>query len=618
MNKTDKIIVVLLFIALIGWFTFYRPSPPSEKRPVIPPSHAVKETPPDTNENSNVSQTLPSIVPTITGMQTAEVHSEEKISEPAEPEELVQMSNDEIIVTLTSCGASVKSVVLHQYRTDTRRDSGPLKLEFSSSALAIYGIHELTTNTNFRIVKVVTNELVTFEKELARGVKYIRTITLSKPYKLVVNDIATNSSANQYLLPELNISLGSMRDNTTSMKESNLGIDTLSAGGGEDVVHWAVKGPAEDPDNLVSRFQPPSRRGGCAMFKPKLQEPLPSNITIKMHKDTAWIAVKDRFFLQILAPISEEAKGFTLYAHRLVPATENRNDPNTWVQNPIIGMVNAECLLNSRTIQPNSYFERTFSYYVGPMKYSILKQLGRRQDRVMFRVWKGWDWFRAICITLLGILNSLYSLVPNYGIAIILLTLLIRIVFWPLTYKMNINMKKLQALKPELDELQKKYKDNPRRLQREQLELYRKHKISPLGAAGCLPVLLQMPVFIALFNVLRSAIELRFARFLWIKDLSMPEGLLVDVLPIPLNILPIIMTVTSYIQQKMTPSSGDQQQRQMMFFMPIFFLFLLYNMAAGLVLYWTVSQLVAILEFKLQNYLSMRHANANPSEITVQ
>lgn len=618
MNKTEKIIVVLLFIALIGWFMFYRPSPPTQKCPVIPQSHTIKGTLTDTNEIPNVSQSLQTIIPTITGSQTAEVNSEEKTSEPTEPEELVQINNDEIVVTLTSRGASVKSVVLPQYRTDIRRDSEPLKLEFSSPALAIYGMRELTTNTNFRIVKVVTNESVTFEKELSGGVKYIRTITLSNPYKLLVSDVVTNFSANQCLLPELNISLGSMRDNTTFMKESNLGIDTLSAGGGEDVVHWAVKGPPADPDNLVNRFQPSSRRGGCAMFKPKLQEPLPHNITIKMRKDTAWVAVKDRFFLQILAPISEEAKGFTLYAHRLVPATEDRNNPNTWAQNPIIGMAHAECLLNARSIQPNSSFERTFAYYVGPMKYSILKQLGRRQDRVMFRVWKGWDWFRSICIVLLGILNFLYSFVPNYGIAIILLTLLIRIVFWPLTYKMNINMKKLQALKPELDELQKKYKDNPRRLQREQLELYRKHNISPLGAAGCLPVLLQMPVFIALFNVLRGAIELRFARFLWIKDLSMPESLFADVLPIPLNILPIIMTVTSYIQQKMTPSSGDQQQRQMMFFMPIFFLFLLYNMASGLVLYWTVSQLIAILELKLQNYLSMRHAKVNSSETTAQ
>jgi YidC/Oxa1 family membrane protein insertase len=615
LNKTEKIIVALLFITLIAWFIFYRPVPPSP--PPHPPSGTGRITQGEADTNKLETSRIQSAEGTeMSSLVSSKIPDERVSTEPVveEPEELVQLSNEEVTVILTSRGASIKSVILHNYRAKPETDSVPLELKFDSPALAIYGIKGLSTNVNFRISKVVTNEMVLFEKELHEGIKFIRTVTLTNSYKLLVDDTVVNSSTNQYLLPEMNVSLGSMRDDTPSTKESNLGIDTLSAGGGEDVIYWAVKGPPEDSPNLTMRFQPPFRRGGCEMFKPKLVTPLPKNISIKMRKDTAWVALKNRFFVQILAPLSEEAKGFTLVAHRFVPATEKPTEPETWVNTPVIEKVEAECFFNSKIIQPLSTFQRNMSFYIGPMKYSILKQLGRRQDRVMFRVWKGWEWFRSICIALLSILNFFYAIIPNYGIAIILLTLLIRIVFWPLTYKMNINMKKLQALKPELDELQRKYKDNPRRLQREQLELYRKHKINPLGAAGCLPVLIQMPVFIALFNVLKGAIELRFARFLWIKDLSMPEGLLADVLPIPLNILPIIMTITSYIQQKVTPSTNDPQQKQMMFFMPVFFLFLLYNMASGLVLYWTVSQLLAIGEIKLQNYLSKPHVNnSSPS-----
>ena len=161
----------------------------------------------------------------------------------------------------------------------------------------------------------------------------------------------------------------------------------------------------------------------------------------------------------------------------------------------------------------------------------------------------------------------LYEIFHNYGIAIILLTFLVRLIFWPLTRKSTEGMKKMQEIQPIIKELQKKFKDNPQKLQQETFAVYREHKVNPLSS--CLPMLIQIPVFIALFYVLRNSVELRYAPFLWIADLSEPENLFAKVLPIPLNILPILMAVTMALQSYLTPSAGDpRQQRMMMVMMP--------------------------------------------------
>jgi YidC/Oxa1 family membrane protein insertase len=146
--------------------------------------------------------------------------------------------------------------------------------------------------------------------------------------------------------------------------------------------------------------------------------------------------------------------------------------------------------------------------------------------------------------------------------------------------------------------MREKYKDKPQKIQEETMKLYKEHKVNPIG--GCLPMVIQIPVFIALFNVLRSAVELRYAGFLWVTDLSEPEGLFAGVLPIALNILPIIMTATSVWQSYLTPSGGDPAQQKMMLLMPIMMLFIFYNMPSALVLYWTANQVLMIVQLLWQ------------------
>src|SRR5213076_1957174 len=203
--------------------------------------------------------------------------------------------------------------------------------------------------------------------------------------------------------------------------------------------------------------------------------------------------------------------------------------------------------------------------------------------------------FRLISQALLNFLNLLHSGVKSYGFAIILLAACVKGVLWPLQNKANKSMRKMSALAPKMQELRLKYKDDPTRMNQEVMKLYKEHGINPVG--GCLPMLIQIPIFFGLFTMLRQAVELRGAHFLWIHDLSQPDT--VGHLPVvgwPINILPLIMAATSFWMTHLTPKSGDPTQQRMMMFMPIIFIVFCYNFAAALALYYTVQNLFSILQ----------------------
>jgi YidC/Oxa1 family membrane protein insertase len=235
------------------------------------------------------------------------------------------------------------------------------------------------------------------------------------------------------------------------------------------------------------------------------------------------------------------------------------------------------------------------SYFVGPKEHARLKRLGEHQGDVM-----EFGWFSWMCKPLLMILNKIHAVVRNYGLAIILLTALVRIVFWPVTHKSTESMKKMQKLQPLITEIREKHKGDSQKMNQEVMALYKERKVNPM--AGCLPMVIQIPVFIALFTVLRSAVELRYASFLWISDLSEPENLFAGMIPVvgALNILPLFMTATMVWQQRLTPTAGDPQQQKMMMIMPVVMLFIFYSMPSALVLYWSTSQCLAIVQLLVQ------------------
>ncbi|HET6516069.1 MAG TPA: membrane protein insertase YidC [Thermodesulfovibrionales bacterium] len=235
--------------------------------------------------------------------------------------------------------------------------------------------------------------------------------------------------------------------------------------------------------------------------------------------------------------------------------------------------------------------------YAGPKEYERLKELHVGLEHIV-----DFGFFSLLARPLFWILKFFYKFIGNYGWAIVLLTIMVRIPFIPLINKGQKSMKRLQELQPRLNEMREKYKKDPQRMQKETMELYKKYKVNPVG--GCLPMLLQIPVFFALYKVLMISIELRGAPFIfWITDLSGPDTLFGHIpswFPMiggfAVGPLPLAMGLTMVIQQKMTPSSADPTQAKMMMLMPIVFTFLFLNFASGLVLYWLVNNVFGIVQ----------------------
>lgn len=214
----------------------------------------------------------------------------------------------------------------------------------------------------------------------------------------------------------------------------------------------------------------------------------------------------------------------------------------------------------------------TFKAYAGPIVLDQLKKIDRGQVSE----------YGFLSTMLLRVLQFFYALFPNYGLAIILLTVVVRLVLYPLTLKQTKSMAKMQKIQPKVQDLKDRYKENPQKFNEEVLKLYQKHDVNPLG--GCLPLLLQLPILIALYNTIRIAVELRKTPFLWIADLSKGD---------PLLILPIAIAALMYYQQgKMT----DPNQQQMMAFMPMFMFVITWSLPAGLLVYWFASSVIGLLQ----------------------
>lgn len=229
--------------------------------------------------------------------------------------------------------------------------------------------------------------------------------------------------------------------------------------------------------------------------------------------------------------------------------------------------------------------------YFGPKKSEILQSLNIKAEKI-----NDFGWFDIIAKPLIMGLSFSNRLTHNFGIDIILLTILIKLIFYPLSVKSYKSMKKMQDLQPLIKTLREKYANNKEQLNKEMMDLYKSRSINPMG--GCLPMIVQIPVFFALYKGLSAAIELRHAPFMfWINDLSAPEDLFSFTVAgyiLPIRMLPLIMGITQLIQQKMTPTAADPMQEKMMLMMPIVFTFLFWGFPSGLVLYWLVNNVISI------------------------
>jgi YidC/Oxa1 family membrane protein insertase len=302
-----------------------------------------------------------------------------------------------------------------------------------------------------------------------------------------------------------------------------------------------------------------------------------------------WAGMTNQFFTDLLTPL--DAKGVELWAKPF--DIKQAEGPTLLGIEGAMGMPGLQ-------LQPGQTTTLRFQLYAGPKLYARLAKLEHNEAEIMnFGMWK------LISQFLLNFMNLIHSWIGNYGFSIVLLTACVKGVLWPLQNKANRSMRKMSALAPKMQELKEKYKDDPTRMNQEVMKLYKEHGVNPVG--GCLPMMIQIPIFFGLFSMLGQAAELRNASFLWVHDLSQPDTLFTipglgwvpfigNGTGLPINILPIIMGSTNLWLMRMTPKTGDSTQQKVMMFMPLIFLFFCYNFAAALALYYTTQNLFTILQ----------------------
>ncbi|MBU1168799.1 MAG: membrane protein insertase YidC [Proteobacteria bacterium] len=346
--------------------------------------------------------------------------------------------------------------------------------------------------------------------------------------------------------------------------------------------------------NLTNRLIEKSNisfEGPSVYLNNKLEEIKPSKIEDSNHfkGDIRWVAIQDRYFLMSLIPDEQsESDVFLSYS----------KDSE---------IINAQFLENTGTMVPGSQKVFHYSIYSGPKSLSIMKKIGFKMDKVV-----DFGMFDIIAKPCLMLMDFIYErIIGNYGVAIIMLTILFKLVLWPLGNKSYKSMNDMKKLQPLVAEIREKHKSDKQKMNEEMMNLYKTYKVNPLS--GCLPMVVQMPIFFAFYRMLYSAIELRHAPFVaWITDLSAPDRLLQFNFTIPyfepptgIPVLTLLMGASMFLQQKMSPPAGDPTQAKMMMFMPVFMTFIFMNFSSGLVLYWLVNNIVSILQ---QYYIMKKYA----------
>ena len=295
-----------------------------------------------------------------------------------------------------------------------------------------------------------------------------------------------------------------------------------------------------------------------------------------------WAALSNKYFCTILKS-GRDREAFKLVTGR---SGEIKNANSISLA---VGMA-----VPVRELHAEEEVQYAFDYYCGPKILGNLTDFDQSTAKIMHLSWGPLNYLAR---AMLWFLVKLNTVIGSYGVCIIILTLLVRLIFYPITARGNASMKKMQAVQPKIKELREKYKDNPQLMNSKMMELYRTEGINPFG--GCLPILLQIPVFFALYSTFNGAVELRQSSFLWCRNLAAADTV-AYIFSLPINPLVLIMTALMVLQQYLTPMSMEPAQRKMMLAMPIIMLFFFYDLPSGLTLYWTVSNIFSIIQLRMQ------------------
>lgn len=541
----------LSFVVMMIWATIFAPKPPqtTEQQPT-----EKKETTQVQGEKEKTVQTEPSAREKIseTEVKKTDVQPTTPVKKTDAPEQIIRIETPLYSARITNQGAKLLSLALKNYReavdetapkkemVPTDLGTGTILTDFNSNNnLSLNQERFLVDTEETKILLDENQKEVSFSWFDGNGMTVIKRFIFKPDTYLIGMEIEVQNKTGQSLQKNMYLTL--------------------------------VKGPAEN--STTYGFEGPS-----ALINGNLEQIDVDDIE---DKDTyrgklKWIAVQDRYFISSIIPEKELDTALKL-------------------------TVDKEQVVNAKYEQPiriESGAKESFAYqiYIGPKSMKLLRGYNNDLEKAIY-----FGWFDFLAKPCLWLMNFLYDhFIPNYGLAIIILTLITKAILWPLGTKSYKSMGEMKKLQPLIKEIREKYKNDKKKMNEETMALYRTYKINPLG--GCLPMLVQLPVFFALYRMLYEAIELRHAPFFgWINDLSAPDrlfdfGITIPYMepPIGIPVLTIVMGASMLLQQKMSPPMGDPAQAKMMMLMPIIFTVIFINFSSGLVLYWLINNLVSM------------------------
>ena len=546
------IAIALSLVVFLVWSFFYGPEKseqqqakkveaptPAQEQPVVAKDQekpAQEKEKPDTPETEKIETAQESTVPLAAPKIARTITVDTPLYE----------------AKISENGAAFYSFLLKNYRESVAKDAAPKQILTGKENLGVgqlgfdgKSVPGLDTSafvadlTSDQVKVTDSSRDIKFSWRTDDGILIVKTYTFMPDSYVVGLAVTINNGSNRVIQDKLFVTLNS-------------------------------KAPG---DKRLYAFEGPS-----ALINDKLEE-----IKIKKIKEQdtfegkiSWIALQSRYFMSSIIPNQIEDASL-----RLALLSDQ--------------FLSAKYVQPEKTIQPGTRYTYAYQFFMGPKRIETLKNVGNNLNKVV-----DFGWFDFIAKPCLWLMNLFYSVIPNYGVAIIILTLLVKILLWPLGQKSYKSMSEMKKIQPLMKEIREKYKDDKQKMNQEVMGLYRTYKINPLG--GCLPMVVQLPVFFALYRMLYEAIELRHAPFfLWIDDLAAPDRLFRFDFSIPfmeppygIPVLTIVMGASMLLQQKMSPPMGDATQAKMMMFMPVVFTVIFINFSSGLVLYWLINNILSI------------------------
>jgi YidC/Oxa1 family membrane protein insertase len=538
MERRALLAIVISLVILVFYQQYFAPSPPEP----------AKEKP---------AETVQPAAPAKEGVQKGESIPSSSPSPAAAPALKAQPGKDVTVDTplytavFDTRGARLKSWKVKKYLDKIGEGAKPLDLAKGELGKDLpFGLEIQEANFPFSadVLYQVNAEKLTLSPQQGKG--DLR-FTWNSPDGLQVTQLIT-FPADSY---RLDIQLQLANPSSTAYE-------------GRPMYVWAGKVPAASGGGGMACIPGSNANSGAgvppftALIKKELQEIEFSDVKDekRFSQNVQWAGFQDKYFLAALIP--QKTEGTELIYKRV---SETAGDMR--LAGPKIALA------------PQTQHVQNYAMYLGPKELDILKAFGLDLDRAL-----DFGWFDIVAKPMLYVVKFFYQYTGNYGIAIILLTIIIKILFWYPTHISYKSMKEMKKLQPEMAKLREKFKDEKEKLNKEMMDLYRRYKVNPMS--GCLPMVIQIPVFFALYKVLLYSIEIRHAPFYWwIQDLSAMD---------PYYISPILMGASMFVQQWMTPTTGDPTQQKMMLIMPVVFTFMFLTFPTGLVIYWLFNNLLSI------------------------